>query len=139
MGLANCKECGGLFVQVSRNICDACYKEKEEILLKVQRYIKDHPKADIAEVAEANEIDEGLIFQFIREKRLVISTASGSVTLTCEACGTKITSGRFCSICRSKLGEGLTPPPEKTAPQRESLSRRDISGDSMIKGKFKRK
>ena len=145
MALSNCKSCGGLFVQVSRNICDACFKEEEEILTVVQEYVRDHPEQDVPEVAEELEVDEALILKFIREKRLIVSSSAGDASLlACEACGTSIISGRFCSICRQKLGAGLSAPapePSGASSSRIGVSRRESSGasGSLISAKFQRK
>ena len=144
MGLANCKECGELFVQVSRDICDRCFKEQEAILQKVQRYIKEHPNQSLADVAKATEVDEALVLKFIRENRVVLSSSSVETLLNCESCGARIASGRLCAMCRAQLGAGLAvrPAPSSAADsgERQSGGRREASRptDSLIKGKFQR-
>ena len=147
MGLANCRECGDLFVQVSRDICDRCFKEQEAILQKVQRYIKDHPNLSLSEVAEATEVDEALVLKFIRENRLVLSASSVETMLNCESCGARIISGRLCAMCRAQLGAGLASQSVRsfrssdTDDRGREGGRRMVSGNtgSQIKGKFQRR
>lgn len=147
MGLANCKECGGLFVQVSREICDRCFKEQEAILMKVQRYIKEHPNLSLGEVAEATGVDEALVLKFIRENRLVLSASSVETMLSCESCGARIVSGRLCAMCRAQLGAGLaaqsvrSPQAPETETGARGAGRRIASGGtgSVIKNKFQRR
>lgn len=147
MGLANCRECGSLFVQVSRDICDRCFREQEAILQKVQRYIKDHPNLSVGEVAEATEVDEALVLKFIRENRLVLSSSSVETLLSCESCGTRIISGRLCAMCRAQLSAGLggrsaqKPRSSDDDARARVGGRRALSsnGGSLIKGKFQRK
>lgn len=147
MGLANCKECGGLFVQVSRDICDRCFKEQEAILQKVQQYIKEHPNLSVGKLAEATGVDEALVLKFIRENRLVLSSSSVETLLNCESCGTPIVSGRLCAMCRAQLGAGLggrsgqpSRAPVADSGERNS-GRRQLGGNkgSQIKGKFQRR
>ena len=140
MGLENCPECGNLFVRVSRRICDDCFKEQEELLMRIQKFIKANPNLSIAEVAEANEVDEELIFQFIREKRLIISKGSG-LQMKCTTCGKPIAVGRFCRDCQEELSSGLSPEAEEKEPARilSESPRRSEASDSQILGKFRKK
>ncbi|MGB9682847.1 MAG: hypothetical protein ACP5RW_09510 [bacterium] len=96
MPLANCKECGRLFVKVSSDICPDCQREIEEDFEKVRRYLKDHPNPKITEIIEATGISDSRLNRFIRAGRL-------SIKPVCESCGKPIESGRLCPECRMKL------------------------------------
>ncbi len=75
-------------------------KEEEEKFEQVKDYIIAHPKATIVQIAEANDIMPLKLFGWIREDRLAFSDESTSAWFTCEKCGAKIKSGRFCNNCK---------------------------------------
>jgi len=94
--LANCKECGRLFMKVSMDICPDCQREIEEDFEKVRNYLKEHPNAKIMEIIDATGIMESRVNRFIRAGRLTIKPV-------CESCGKPIEMGRLCIECRMKL------------------------------------
>ncbi|MCX7796160.1 MAG: MerR family transcriptional regulator [bacterium] len=96
MPLANCKECGKLFLKVASDICPECQRKEEEDFNKVKEYLKEHPNANLSEIMEATGVGENKISKFIRAGRL-------SIKPTCESCGRPIDSGRLCPECRIKL------------------------------------
>jgi len=96
MPLANCKECGKLFVKISSDICPECQKKEEEDFNRVREYLKTHPNANLQEIIDATGVSEAKVSKFIRAGRL-------SIKPTCESCGKPIDSGRFCPECRLKL------------------------------------
>lgn len=126
MALANCRRCGNLYNRVTRDICDACFKQEEEDLVKVQHYLRDQVKAglSIEEVAEINEVDEEMIRKWIRDKRLILKgelAGAGADDLdACEACGAPIVGGRLCISCRQQLGPSR---PAATELSKESVKR----------------
>lgn len=143
MGLANCKRCNGLFVKVNRDICDRCYREEEETLLEVQRYIKANPHASVQDVCEEYDLDENLVAKWIREKRLLLKYSSLSVQVTnCESCRAPILAGRLCASCREKLADDFKIPESADSTGKSgstSASRRNqILKDTTILDKFKR-
>jgi ribosomal protein L32 len=100
MGLANCKECGKLFVQNPAGICPDCYRLLEEQEGKVAAYLRDNQRASIGEVHEATGIPEKVILKMIKKGRIV-----GNITLEypCETCGKPITAGRVCTECGRRV------------------------------------
>lgn len=96
MPLANCKECGKLFLKVSSDICPECQKKEEEDFDRVKNYLKEHPNAKITEIIEETGVSEIKVNKFIKSGRL-------SIKPTCEVCGRVIDSGRICPECRMKL------------------------------------
>jgi uncharacterized protein len=77
-------------------------KEEEEKFEQVKDYIMTHPKATIVQISEANDIMPLKLFEWIREDRLAFSDDSTHAWFTCEKCGTKIKSGRFCNGCKTR-------------------------------------
>jgi hypothetical protein len=75
-------------------------KEEEEKFEQIKDYILTHPKATIVEISEANDIMPTKLLEWVREDRLAFSDASSNAWFTCQKCGAKIKSGRFCNNCK---------------------------------------
>lgn len=106
MDVRNCRNCGKMFNYISGPfICPVCRDAIEEKYKEVKKYIYDHQGVNIAMVAEACDVEPGLIRQWIREERLEF--AEGSMELGCEQCGAPITSGRFCDKCKNAMVNNL--------------------------------
>lgn len=122
MGLANCKECGKLFVQNPAGICPDCYRIIEEQEGKVAAYLRDNQRASITEVHEATGVPERVILTMIKKGRIV-----GNIALEypCESCGKPISEGRVCAECGRRVlnqikadPRSAAKPPEPPAPQK---------------------
>lgn len=116
--LRNCPECGRLFAYQGKNLCKKCSEKEEDEYVIVRRYVRDHPGANVFEVAEETGIEEEKILNFLRDGRL--QSRGFAASLECERCGKKISSGRLCEACRSRLGSEL----KAAIPQK---SQKDIS------------
>lgn len=121
MGLANCKECGKLYVQNPAGVCPDCYRIVEEQEGQVAAYLRDNRRASIGEVHEATGVPEKVILKMIKKGRIV-----GDITLEypCESCGKPITEGRVCAECGHRVLSQLknesrpaAKPPESPAPK----------------------
>lgn len=101
----NCPECGKVFTyNGSRNLCPRCIDKEEEKYQLVRKYVKDHPGAGIAEVAEAVEVDEDLVLRFLKEGRLHSKGLEvANITTECARCGKQILTGRYCQECLIKM------------------------------------
>ena len=77
MGLANCKECGKLYVQNPAGICPDCYRIVEEQEGLVAAYLRDNRRASIGEVHEATGVPEKVILKMIKKGRIVGMTGDG--------------------------------------------------------------
>ena len=103
MEVKNCRKCRRLFNYIGgQPICPACKEALEADFQKVKKYIQDNRNCSVSQVAEACEVEEGQIRQWVREERLMF--AEGSVSgIACEVCGTPIVSGRFCEKCKAGM------------------------------------
>ena len=108
MGLANCKECGKLFMQNPSGLCPDCYRAEEENEEKVARYLRDHRRASIPEVHEATGVEEKTIIKMIKKGRI---TGDIQVDYPCETCGKPITEGRVCAECGRRVLDQLKADP----------------------------
>lgn len=100
--IRNCRECGRIFEYfVGPQVCQECRTKNEKKFLEVRDYIYDHEDTSISTVAEACDISERQLRQWVREERLELKSASIS-GVTCEICGKAITSGRYCEKCKAQ-------------------------------------
>ena len=84
-----------------------CREDLENQFQKVKEYIANNRDTSVAAVAEACEVSEKQIKQWVREERLVF--AEGVVSgITCEVCGATIATGRFCAKCKAQVVNDLT-------------------------------
>ena len=119
MGLANCKECGKLYMQTAAGLCPDCYRIEEENEGKVAHYLQDHSRASINEVHEATQVSEKTILKMIKKGRI---TGDVELSYPCESCGKPIVEGRVCQDCgRRVLGQIRQEP--KPTPQPQSTKR----------------
>ncbi len=117
MDVRNCRRCRKIFNYVAgAPICPACREELEAEFQVVKKYVRDNRGANVAEVAEACDVDPSQIRQWIREERLEF--ADGSMSgMACESCGVMINSGRFCDKCKAALTSGFAGPKPTPAPE----------------------
>ncbi len=109
MVLANCSNCGRVFVKTSiRDICEECYKNEEEAFEKVNRFLKkrENRTASMAQIVEATGVPEELILKFIRKGRIRL-VQFPNLAYPCEKCGRPITKGRICKKCSKELRQEL--------------------------------
>src|SRR5690625_3199603 len=106
--LANCPQCGRLFVKGIQDLCDSCYKEEEEIFDTVYHFISERKNrlATLTEICDATGVEERTVTRFIKEGRLHLANLP-NLGYPCESCGTMIREGRICIECTKKFQEGL--------------------------------
>ena len=108
MGLANCKECGKLYVQNPAGLCQECYRIEEENEEIVAKYLRNNRRVSITEVHEATGVPEKTILKMIKKGRI---TGDIQVEYPCETCGRPILEGRVCAECGRRVLEQVKPDP----------------------------
>ena len=120
MNARNCRKCGKLFNYISGPpICMECREALEVKFQEVKEYIRNNAHATIPEVAEACDVSQAQIQQWLKDERLEVAEGSG-IALLCENCGEPISSGRFCSKCKNSMVDQLSESirkPEAPKPQ----------------------
>lgn len=109
MVLANCANCGAVFVKTSiRDICDKCYKEEEEAFEKVNNFLKQKKNrmATMVQVVEKTGVPEEMILKFIRKGRIRLVNFP-NLSYPCESCGRPIQKGKLCEECSKTLKKEL--------------------------------
>ena len=108
MEVRNCKMCGRLFnVLNNERICPACQKKLEDKFHEVKQYLEEHPGASVEQTATDNDISTKQIRQWVKEERLILSSAT-EAGIVCEKCGKPIRTGRFCDKMQGKNGKRIS-------------------------------
>lgn len=103
MGLANCIECGKVFVKQLDNICPACVKVRENEIDIIREWItkKEFPK--LQNIEAETGISESNFRKNLLEGRI---KAFKKVIANCEVCGKETnleTKNIICKDCRGSL------------------------------------
>lgn len=107
MDVRNCRTCGKLFnVLNGERICPACQRALEDKFQEVKEYLHQNPNSSVEQTAKDNDLSVKQIKQWIREERLILSSAVES-GIVCEKCGKPICTGRFCDICKANMTNDL--------------------------------
>ena len=103
MDIRNCSSCGKMFTYLGGPpLCQACVKKMDDKFADVKQYVYDHPGCRIQEVCEEMDVTQQQIKKWIREERLTFADTS-DIALTCEKCGKRILTGRFCKECKTNM------------------------------------
>ena len=98
----NCRRCGRLMIYVGIPVCEKCLRKEEEYYDIVRRYLDEHPRSSVREIADATGVPVDIIIQFVRQGSLVALEAASEI-LECEICGKPIQMGRVCPECAQEL------------------------------------
>jgi flagellar operon protein (TIGR03826 family) len=124
MSLANCPNCGNLFVKNPfRDICESCYREEEEAFEKVYRFLRkrENRMATMAQIVDATGVKESLLMKFIKSGRLKLAQFP-NLGYPCDRCGKLIREGRLCANCSKDLNKQL----EMVQKEEEMKKRRHV-------------
>jgi flagellar operon protein (TIGR03826 family) len=106
MDFVNCPRCGRLFQSMGSSICKECEKEEEMAFDELKHYLDENPNCSLAQLAEHTGISPKRIMRFIRQGRIEISSGT-NIEVTCEVCGTRIRTGRYCDSCFIKVSQEI--------------------------------
>lgn len=125
MDVRTCRKCGRLFNYLSGPpVCSACRDEMEKKFTTVKEYIRENPGASMKEIAEENDVPQQQLQQWVREERLEF-TEDSPIQMSCEKCGTRIRTGRFCEACKSKMADDLNNAFRKEEPKPVEKPKKD--------------
>lgn len=110
MGLANCKECGKLFLKTKFDICDECQQAEQDLIQKINEYGATKPELTLEEIAIEFRVPPSKLEKFIIERKFV--QIMDKLILKCKSCGTEFklsNQGRLhCKKCSEKMESGLS-------------------------------
>ncbi|GAA0285708.1 flagellar operon protein (TIGR03826 family) [Gracilibacillus halotolerans] len=122
--LANCTRCGKLYAKTVKDVCPDCVKEYEKMFEIVYTFLRkrENRQATIPEIVEATGVEEKVILQFVKEKRLRQSQFP-NLSYPCERCGNPIVEGKLCSSCVGNLQSELEKHQEEDKRKREEAAK----------------
>lgn len=99
-----CEDCGGIMIYEGVGIyhCEECGKKAFDDYGKVRDYLETHKGANVSEVENGTGVSSKKIMRMLKEDMLMVAQGS-RVMITCERCGAKIRSGRFCAKCETDV------------------------------------
>ena len=107
MEIKVCRSCKKMFQYITGpELCPKCKQGEEEMFQKVKEYLREHPGANMYEVNQETGVSATLIEKFLRQGRLQVASDS-PLALTCERCGKRITTGRYCHDCKNEISNEL--------------------------------
>ncbi|HWR41468.1 MAG TPA: flagellar protein [Patescibacteria group bacterium] len=117
MGLANCPECGKLYVQTNINLCPQCWATEQEAADRVMEYLRDCvTKATLEEIHQATGVQHKVILRLIKAGRIISDV---DVSYPCESCGEPIMEGRLCDKCSQNIAHQLVGMDERLKAKRD--------------------
>lgn len=133
MNVRTCRKCRRLFNYVmGPSFCPDCRAKEEDQFQVVKKYVQEHGRASMQEVAEACDVTMKQIQQWLRDDRLMLADDS-PLAIECERCGKMIRGGKFCPTCSvemaAKLQSAMGNPFAAQVAEKNEAKRRD--GDKM--------
>ena len=102
MSIYKCKKCGKKYEAkgFTDGFCPECLADYQDKYHQVREYLWAHPGATASTIASACGCSVHQVMNWVKEDRFMLSEDS-KVSIYCEICGSKITSGRYCSKCQA--------------------------------------
>ncbi|NLI78174.1 MAG: hypothetical protein GX442_17285 [Candidatus Riflebacteria bacterium] len=104
--LISCRICGVIMVKFSKDVCQKCFQQEEEIFQRAKDFLKANPGVSIAEVAKAVQTTAAQIDFFIASGRF--ERVGLQIAHTCQTCNKTIKTGLICPECSKDLKEKVT-------------------------------
>lgn len=131
MEIVTCKSCGRLFNYMKGpRVCPECVKKLDEKFVEVKRYVYEHPKVELNELAQEMDVSVRQIKRWIREERLCF-TEDSPIGIECEVCGATIKTGKYCKSCKDKLSSGFKDAAGLNRPVAPAPHRKDATTNKM--------
>lgn len=103
--LANCRECGSLFVKTDRLICKKCFQKEYALLIKLNNIILDNPNYDINKVLEFSGISKDKFNKLLNHGKF---WSYNKLEIRCKFCKKPITANtgrQLCFNCYSDIAK----------------------------------
>jgi hypothetical protein len=110
-------------------ICPSCQRLLEDKFQEVKEYLQKNPNTSVEQTARDNDVTTKQIKQWVREERLVLTSAT-EAGIVCESCGKPICTGRFCETCKATMANDLMNAISQPA-HKEEHSKADRERDRM--------
>lgn len=103
MGIANCKECGKVFIKTLDTTCPDCSKKREQDLQKIFDWIKLKDTPVLTKIENDIGISDKTFMKYLLDGRI---KSFNKVLAPCDMCGTLTrleTKNIICKDCRSSI------------------------------------
>lgn len=100
--IANCRECGALFNQVSRDICPNCVKAEQGRFESVRTFLKQNRQATMVDVVRETQVLLEEITSWIEEGKLRLIEFA-NLSIECRGCGLPTQEGVYCETCKQDM------------------------------------
>lgn len=106
--LKSCTQCGKIFEDLlgKYSLCPNCRQDEETLLRKVKDYLWTNPGTTEAKLWEMFGVSHKQIMKWLRDQRIEVTPGS-AIKLTCQRCGSMITTGKYCKDCNTKIANNL--------------------------------
>lgn len=104
MTIQNCERCRALFHKKVKDICPACVQKEEDDFQKIRLFLKRNKTIELITVSKETGVDLDVIYQFLQEGRIILSSSTQS-GYPCKECGTTISAGALCTACEEKRND----------------------------------
>ena len=103
-------------------MCPACRDELEKKFQQVKEYVRSNKNVTIPDLSKEYDIPESQIKEWVRDERLVFSDAA-SAGITCDICGTAISTGRYCDKCKVQVMRDMNSVIKRPEPAKKTVIR----------------
>ncbi|MCR5486173.1 MAG: hypothetical protein K6F35_01440 [Lachnospiraceae bacterium] len=106
MALRTCQKCGKTYeaTLLGGGLCESCNNEQMDKYHEVREYLWNHPHSTASSIAKACGVSVHQVMLWVKDDRFEVSDDS-KVSLYCENCGMKISSGHLCAACQASASK----------------------------------
>lgn len=122
MKLANCSQCGNIYVENPAKLCANCLQEEEIAEDKVADFLRDVKNASLEDIHKATGVKHNVILRMLKRGRIV---SNAIINYPCETCGAPITEGRVCDNCSRNIVGQMKVDGWQPKPKSQEASKRD--------------
>lgn len=122
--LANCSDCGKLYVRTIRDICPDCHAHIEKQYEAVHQYLRkqENRRANMTQVSEDTGVSVRQISKFIIQNRISLADFP-NMGYPCQSCGGMSKDGTLCKACQKEKVDILQKLKSTDIPSSASTSR----------------
>ncbi|MBP2651810.1 MAG: YvyF: flagellar operon protein [Firmicutes bacterium] len=104
MKLANCNQCGAVYVENPQGLCLNCLREEEEAEDKVAGFLREKDRASLEDIHQGTGVKYKIILRMLKRGRI---SSNAVIEYPCETCGSLISEGRICENCSNNITQQI--------------------------------
>ena len=97
----SCEKCGAPLksIRSGQYQCIECGAIEYDDFGKIRKYLDEHGPASKEEITAATGVSKGVVIDFLKQQRLIVSGKGNNV---CVLCGARIAAGTLCADCKGE-------------------------------------